>query len=158
VGDIFDLDADSAMEAVGLDAVFGLDSASGFGCAILAAFMAGFGSLGLAGTMSGWSLPVILLAAVAAGYIFGRLTLMAFKFLKAQQSAPHKETMDDLIGKSARVTLEAETGKTGEVMIEEGEVGRYHVKEIGGMELLRGDVVEIVDVQGRYLHVKKKRL
>jgi membrane protein implicated in regulation of membrane protease activity len=158
VGDIFDLDADSVLDTLGIGTLYGLDDATGFGCTILAAFMAGFGSFGLAGALSGWSLPVVVVVSVIAGYIFGRLVLIAFRFLKAQQTAPHHETMDDLIGKIARVTLEATAGKTGEVMIEEGEVARYPVKEIGGSDLKRDDVVEIVDVQGRFLHVKKKRV
>lgn len=150
--------ADNALDTVGLSPILGLDDASGFGCSVLAAFMAGFGSIGLAGTMAGWSLPVIVLVALGVGYVLGRVVVSGLKFLRAQQSAPFKASMNDLIGKAARITLDAAKNKTGEAMIEEGEVGRYPVKEISGAELKRGDVVEVVDVQGRFLHVKKKRL
>ncbi len=58
---------------------------------------------------------------------------------------------------SARVTIESAPGKTGEAMIESGAfVTRSAVKEVNGVALYRGDIVEVVNVESGLLYVKKK--
>ncbi len=149
LGDIVDIDVD------GVGAVFGGD-ATGFGCGVIAAFLAAFGATGLTGFTLGLSLPLIVVLALVVGYGLGRVVLMVLKYVYAQQSG-EVEPLERLIGTSARVTLDAATGSTGEVFVESDEVARYPVREINNADLKRGDIVEIVDVQGRFLSVKKKR-
>ncbi|MEZ4671616.1 MAG: hypothetical protein R3E39_27245 [Anaerolineae bacterium] len=57
----------------------------------------------------------------------------------------------------AKVTIDVPEGKTGEVIIEGKFVQRYPVKETSGAALRRGDQVEVVDINGGILYVKKKR-
>lgn len=149
LGDIVDIDVD------GIGDVFGGD-ATGFGCGVIAAFLAAFGATGLTGMALGLSIPLIIVLALIVGYALGRIVLLVLKYVYAQQSG-EVEPLERLIGTSARVTLDAETGSTGEILVESDEVARYPVREINNAELKRGDIVEIVDVQGRYLRVKKKR-
>jgi membrane protein implicated in regulation of membrane protease activity len=162
LGDVFQLDIEGALEGTGLDSLLGLagaaDSgeASGLGCGVIAAFLAGFGAVGLAGTVAGWNPFLLLAAAVAFGWVLGRAVVALLRFVYRQQSTDvfHNE---DLIGTSARVTINSAPGKTGEVLVELGEVRKYPVQELSGAALQRGDTVEIVAVSGRFLQVKKKR-
>ena len=149
LGDIVDIDID------GVGAVFGGD-ATGFGCGVIAAFLAAFGATGLTGVALNVSPPLIIVLSVIVAYAIGRVVVMVLKYVYAQQSGG-VEPLERLIGTSARVTLDAETGSTGEILVETDEVARYPVREINSANLKRGDIVEIVDVQGRYLSVKKKR-
>lgn len=154
-------DVDGLMESTGMDSVFGLDTPdaaeiSGLGCSVIAAFLAGFGAVGLAGTLSGWSLVVSLIGAVLIGLVFGRVVVQALVFVYRQQTEA-VGSIDRLIGESARVTIDSAPGKTGEAIIESGEITKYPIREINDAELRRGDTVEVVNVQGRVLQVKKKR-
>ena len=154
-------DMDGLMESTGMDSVFGLDTPaageiSGLGCSVIAAFLAGFGAVGLAGTLAGWSLVVSLIGAVLIGLVFGRVVVQALLFVYRQQTES-VGSIDRLIGESARVTIDSAPGKTGEAIIESGEITKYPIREINDAELRRGDTVEIVNVQGRVLQVKKKR-
>ncbi|NDJ60865.1 MAG: hypothetical protein GYB67_07050 [Chloroflexi bacterium] len=135
----------------------GLADASGFGCSIVAAFLAGFGAIGLLGAFSGWSLITTILASVVAGLVFGRAALAVFRFVIGQQS-PGITDSDDLIGTSARVLIDVPAGKTGEAMTEGQFVQKYPVREVNNAPMQRGDSVEVVNVNGGILYVKKKRL
>lgn len=158
---VIDIDIDSALESTGLDTVFGLDSAgggeaSGLGCGVIAAFLAGFGAVGLTGSIGGWNPLAMLVAAVLFGWLLGRAIVALLRFVYAQQSTDVFRS-ETLIGQSARVTIDSPAGKIGEAMVEEGEIRKYPIKEMSGLALQRGDTVEIVDINGRFLRVKKKR-
>lgn len=159
IGDAFNMDG--ALESTGLDALFGLDSpdvgeVSGLGCSVIAAFLAGFGAVGLTGTLAGWNGVVILAAAVGFGYALGRGVSALLRYVRAQQSTSVYSN-HDLVGSPARVTIDSPAGKTGEVLIEGEHILKYPVKEVNGAALKRGDIVDVVDIEGRFLQVKKKR-
>jgi membrane protein implicated in regulation of membrane protease activity len=151
-----DTGVDSVLDAVGLDIVLGLDGAeaAGLGCSVLAAFAAAFGAVGLVSTLSGWSLILSLLVALAVGMVIARLSSAALRYVYAGQ---HSEvsSIQQIIGATARVTIDTPSGMTGEIMVEKGEIARYAVKEINGEALRRGDLVEIVSVEGNQLRVRK---
>jgi membrane protein implicated in regulation of membrane protease activity len=128
-----------------------------FGLTIAAAFFAMFGAVGLLGTLSGWSVIVTLVAALIVGLVAGRAVFAFLRFIMRQQSVENTEQINDLIGKSARVTIDSPEGKTGEAIIEANYVLKYAVKEINSEALQRGDTVEIVDTASGILFVKKKR-
>lgn len=160
-GESLDLGMDGVLESSPLGGLFGLESpdageAGGLGCGVIAAFLAGFGAVGLTGTLAGWNALVILGAALAFGLVLGRLVIGLLRFVIAQQGT-RVFSSDDLIGLSGRVTIDSPAGKTGEVILEGEQVLKYPVKEVNDAPLKRGDIVEVVDIDGRFLRVKKKR-
>jgi membrane protein implicated in regulation of membrane protease activity len=141
--------------AEGLD--LGIGNADGqFGCSVVAAFMAGFGAIGLLGTLSGWNLYATIGLALVIGLITGRFLMTVLRFVMNQESTTVVSN-DTLIGMSARITINSPAGHTGEAIVEEQYVQKFPVKEMNGAELRRGDVVEIVNVSDGTLYVKKKR-
>lgn len=135
----------------------GLNFGDGFGFTVLAVFLAGFGSIGLLGSLSGWGLGMTLAVALIFGVVLGRLALGLLHWVFQQQSGKIISSEAELIGAGGRVTIDVPEGKTGEVMIEGKFIQRYPVKETSGAALRRGDQVEVVDINGGILYVKKKR-
>ena len=162
LGHVADFGIEGALEGTGIDMLLGLDTAeagevSGLGCSVIAAFLAGFGAVGLVGTLLNWSLLLIVLSAAAFGLLVGRMVVRILRFVYNQQSTD-VTSVEELVGSSGRVTINSTAGQTSEVMIESGQILKYPIKEVNGAELKRGDTVEVVAVQGRFLHVKKKRV
>jgi hypothetical protein len=158
IGDLMPIDVDGMLEGTGIDSLMGLEGAedaSGLGCSVIAAFLAGFGAVGLTGTVMAWNPLLMLLVATGFGWGLGRVVVAIMSFVFRQQSTEvfHK---DDLIGLSARVTIDTAAGKTGEAMVESGAIRKYPVQEVNGAALQRGNTVVIVDVNGPFLQVKKK--
>ncbi len=154
LGDFADIDTD-----VDVDVDVGADTseARNLGCMVIAAFMTGFGSMGLVGELSGWNLAFSLAAGAVFGLIFGRSTAAVLNFVIRQQSTD-VVTSESLIGAFARITVNIPPGKTGEAMVEAGSVMKYPVKASSDEVLLeKGDIVEVVDVREGRLIVKKKR-
>lgn len=149
-------DVDGVFEDNALGALFGVGDAEGLGCSVIAAFMAGFGAVGLTGTLAGWNILIIFVSALVFGVILGRMVTTILRFVYNQQSTS-VYSASDLIGMSARVTIDSPPGKTGEAIVEHGEVLKYSIQEINGAELRRGDIVEILEASGHVLKVKKKR-
>ena len=149
LGDSLDLD---------IEGFFGFESADadGIGCSAVAAFMAGFGALGLTGTLMGWNPIGTLLTAILIGLVIARVSMSALRFVYRQQSSPITFSAHDLIGKAGHATIDSAPGTTGEVLVEAQERHKYPVKEIDGAALKRGDRVTVVDVEGRYLRVRKQ--
>ncbi len=163
IGDIFDFGVDGAIESLGLDSLFGLDfeadtgvgEATGLGCFVISAFLAGFGAVGLTVLNAGFSLPIVVVISLVLGYAVSRLVVaMLMAVLKRQYSDDF--SLDDTIGTTATVTIDSAAGTTGEVMLE-GAGGRrkYPVKEVESTALRRGDKVEVVAIDGRFLRVRK---
>ena len=154
------INIDGVLDNTGIDALFGIDvgadDSSNLGCGVIAAFLAGFGAVGVTGTVNGWNVLLMLAVAVAFGWVLGRIMIRVMRFVNAQQSTAVFRN-EDLIGTSARVTINSAAGKTGEAIVELGEIRKYAIKEINGAALQRGDTVEIVNINGRFLEVKKKR-
>ena len=158
IGSSLDFGVDGALESIGLDSVFGVTSgggdASGLGCAILSVFFAMFGAVGVAGSLAEWNLAVILLLSTLIGWMIARVTALIMKPLIAEDSTD-LFSKQSLLGKTARVTIESPAGKTGEIMVEAGQIYKYPVKEINGEALHRGDMVEILEINGRILKVRR---
>lgn len=160
IGSSTDFGVDGIFHDLHLDALFGLDAdtsgeITGIGCSVIAAFAAGFGAVGLTATRMGWNVFVGLGLALLMGYLLGLAVTRFMQVVMASQST-ERFSSQDLIGFSARVTINTPPGQTSEVMVEEGQMLKYAAKEINGAELKRGDIVQIVDVEGTHLRVKKK--
>lgn len=171
LGDILGIDgAAEALDGIddigsmadALDSADSVDAASdassdvqGIGCLTIAAFMAMFGAIGLVGTINERSLWLILVVGVILSYTVARLVAELLKYVYRQQGNT-AYSQHDLIGKTARATINSQAGSTGEVMVEMGGLLRYPVKEVNSMALSRGDEVTIIGVDGRYLRVEKQ--
>jgi membrane-bound ClpP family serine protease len=154
VGDSFDFGIDAVLENTRLDAVFGIEDAQGLGCSAIAAFMAGFGAVGLVAARAGWSVLLSVLVALALGMVLARLTTAILRYVYAGQSTDVRSAQE-WVGKMARVTIDIPAGKTGEAMLDANEVVKHAIREINQEPLRRGDVVEVVEVHGPVLHVRK---
>lgn len=160
MGDALDFGVDGALDGTGVDVIFGIDSVEAdagdgnLGCNVIAAFLAGFGAVGLTGSLMGWNPVAITVVALASGWIFGRVVAIFLRYVYRQQYTD-AFTIEDLIGETGRITIESAAGKTGEVIIEKGQIYKYPVKEINGEALHRGDNVLVISVDGRYLNVKR---
>jgi membrane protein implicated in regulation of membrane protease activity len=151
-----DLGVDSALVSLGLDGVLGLDGAdaAGLGCSVLAAFAAAFGAVGLVATLSGWGVALSILVALAIGLVIARFSSAGLRYVYSRQHSD-VTSAHDLVGMTGRVTITTPAGATGEIMVENREIERYPVREIDGQPLARGDVVEIVALDGNELRVRK---
>jgi len=159
LGQVSDFGLDGIFHDLHLDALFGLNSEAGaeftgVGCSVLSAFLAGFGAVGLTGTRLGWNPLVGIIVALALGYLLAFGVTRTLAFVMASQST-ERFSSRDLIGLSARVTINTAPGQTTEVMIEEGQTLRYAAREVNNAELKRGDIVRVVDVDGNQLRVQK---
>lgn len=137
-----------------LDSIQGDDG--GFGCIVIAAFAAIFGAMGLLGTLSDWNLIITLVAALAIGVLAARGTLLVLRFVLKQQS-PGVQSVD-LIGISARVTINTPAGKMGEVMVEQDEIKKYPAKSEDGSAMQRGEIVLITANHGGILTVARRQV
>lgn len=172
LGDIADLDADVDVDVGGIDIdVDGaLDGLAGdiagdadvaesrnLGCMVIAAFLTGFGAMGLMGSLADWSLFFSVLAGLAFGLIFGRSTAAVLSFVMRQESTD-MVTTQSLVGTFARITIDVPAGRVGEAIAEGKSLIKYPVKATSDeVELKKGDYVEIVEVRQGRLYVKKKR-
>ena len=166
LGGMADLDTDVDVGGIDIDGdgiadVFGGDGTPGesrnLGCLAISAFLAGFGAMGLLGSLAHWHLAFSLLAGLGVGLVLGRATTAILHFVVRQESSDLL-TADSLIGAFARVTVNTPAGRTGEALVEGKSLLKYPVRVIGeGVELKKGDYVEIVEVRSGCLYVKKKR-
>ena len=124
------------------------------GCAALAVFLATFGTVGWLSALSGSAWWINVLAGLAFGFLMARLAASGLGYVKAQE-ATDVASLDRLIGQMARATISTPAGKTGEAMIEQGSVMKFPVREMNNAPLQRGDMLEIVEVRGNQLVVKK---
>jgi membrane-bound ClpP family serine protease len=149
---------DGALEGVGVDifpeALEGQDG-KGVGCGIIAAFLAGFGVVGLVADLQGAHLLVSIGLATAAGALFGGVFFAGMTFLVKQEVSGTLRTAD-LEGLTARVTIQTPPGKTGEAfVVVKNQRRRYPIREINNQALERDDLVKVVSSEGVYLYVEK---
>lgn len=150
-------DADVDMDVDSVTAADGAETRQ-IGCSVVAAFLAGFGAVGLLGSLADWGLPLSLAAALVFGLLTGRGTMAALDFVMRQQSNDLLRG-DSLVGEHARITVDTPPGRTGEAIIEGHTTLKYPVRAVSDEEALsKGDYVEIIEVQGGRLYVKKKRM
>ncbi|MBL8130649.1 MAG: hypothetical protein JNL42_02220 [Anaerolineae bacterium] len=139
------------LDSINLDFI---DGESGFGCMVVAAFLAAFGGIGLLGSLSGWNAAVTLLAGGLTGALVGRLTMRLFRFMKSQQSEPIRPR--DWVGLTGRVTINTPAGKTGEAIFEEETIAKRSVRALDGGALQQGEQVVVVEIQGGIFYVRRK--
>ena len=125
---------------------------SGISLNVIAAFCAGFGAVGLTGSLLQWPVLLTVLVSLLVGVLFGQGVTRFLRFVMKQQSN-NILTKDRLIGLNARMTINTPAGKVGEALVEEYERIKYPVEHIRGEALSRNDIVQIIDVQGGKLLV-----
>ena len=146
----FDLDLDLDLDLGEVEASEGRN----LGCLTIAAFLAGFGAVGLVAT--GLQLPLVLglLFALAIGVLVGRLTMGLLRFVLRQQSSAVID-QTSLLGKEARVTIFTPAGHVGEALVESGMLMKYPVEAVDGSPLVKGEIVTVLDVRNGHLIVRK---
>ena len=149
-GDLGDFGLD-----LGIDFGFGGgDTDGGFGAMLVAAFLSGFGAIGLIGRLSDWNLLTTLLFAAVVGLVLGRAVVSLLKFVVSQQSESIRD--ENLIGSNARVTIDVPAGKTGEAILEGTSVEKHTIRAVDDDEALsKGDSVTVVNIQNGILYVRK---
>lgn len=154
LGDLFNIDG--ALETVGLTWLLGIDAddASGMGCGVIAAFMAGTGAFGLAGLGAGLAPLVTLIAALVFGFALARLIALVLRgVLRGQRRVTFAVT--DLIGQRARITVGGGGGALAEALVEAETLLKYPARTADDAPLVHGDQVIIVGVEGGVLLVEK---
>lgn len=147
----FDVDVDVDAD---IDLDVGDGDVKGIGCNVIAAFLSGAGFMGLFGSVSGWHPIMTILVSLLVGLLLSRVVIWIMRFVWSRQSSDVL-TKSNLIGLRARVTVNTPAGKVGEVLVEEYERIKYPMKHVLDEALQKGDMVEIVDVVGGRLHVRK---
>lgn len=147
-GDIGDVEMDVDMDASGGDA-------RSLGCMVIAAFMAGFGSVGLMASFAGWDAAYSLLVALVFGLVFGRSTMGIMRWVLRQQSNDLL-TGESLVGAQARITVNIPPGQVGEAMVTAKSVMKYPVVALDReLALHKGDIVQVEQVLNGRLVVTK---
>lgn len=139
VGDIFD--------AVGFD--LSLDTNHDFGVfdsRVIAIFLTSFGGFGAIAASFGWGALGGSMFGLVGGFIFGALVFYFGKFLYNQQSSSSVST-DDLIGRTAQVTVGIKPGALGQIscLVGEEKVEKL-ARTTSGEEIKPGQLVRIESV------------
>lgn len=142
VGDVF--------EAVGFDLSAG-DSGLDFGfldSRVLAVFITAFGGFGAIAIQMGFGAVVGSLAGLLGGVVFALVVSLFGRFLIAQQ-ASSTVTDDDLIGRTAQVTVAIKPREIGQISVR---VGDERVEKVArskdGEEIKSGTLVRVAAIAG----------
>lgn len=142
IGDLF--------EAVGFD-LDGGDTGTDFGLLdsrVLSVFITAFGGFGVIGVQMGYGAAASSLIGLLGGVVFGGVVSLFGRFLIGQQ-ASSSVTDNDLIGKTAQVTVSIKPGEVGQVT---ARIGDERVERIarsaGNEEIKPGTIVTISSVAG----------
>lgn len=142
IGDIFDafgVDVDTGMD--GHD--FGV-----FDSRVISVFVTAFGGFGAISVWTGWGAVTSSMFGLLGGLVFGGVVSAFGRFLISQQSSS-TVTDDDLIGRSAQVTVAIKPGEIGQISTR---VGDERIEKIArsrdGDELKPGTIVTIAAVAG----------
>ncbi len=115
---------------------------------VLSVFITAFGGFGAIGVQLGWGALLSSLFGLLGGGIFGGIVSLFGRFLFSQQ-ASSSVTDDDLIGRTAQVTVAIKEGQVGQISCR---VGDERVEKIarstGGEELKAGTVVKVMSIAG----------
>ncbi len=143
LGDIFEMfggDADLG-GADGTD--FGL-----FDSRVIAVFITAFGGFGLIAAWAGFGTVPSSLSGLLGGVIFGGIVSAFGRFLVSQQ-ASSSVTDDDLIGRTAQVTVSIKPGTLGQITTR---IGDERVEKLArtasGDEIKPGAIVKIAAIAG----------
>lgn len=155
-------DFDNLLEGIGIDLIPDNlelgdgEGHRGIGCASIAAFITGFGAAGLAATFFELAAVWTVLVALGFGIVTGGIYLAIMTFVVRQQ-ANTLVRMEDFIGLKGHVTINSPAGEIGQVAVTvRGETKNFPAVEQNGLVLNRGDSVEVVNLEGGRLYVKKQ--
>jgi hypothetical protein len=142
VGDVF--------EAVGFD-LDGGAAGTDFGLLdsrVIAVFLTAFGGFGLIAVQSGFGAVGASIAGLIGGIVFGAVVSVFGRFLIGQQ-ASSTVTDDDLVGRTAQVTVAIKSGAIGQIT---AKIGDERVEKIArakdGAEIASGSIVKVDSVIG----------
>ena len=143
VGDVF--------EAVGFDLNGGIDAGVDFGLLdsrVIAVFITAFGGFGVIGAQMGFGAVGSSLIGLLGGVVFAAVVSAFGRFLVAQQ-ASSTVTDNDLIGRTAQVTVAIRSGAIGQIT---AKIGDERVERIArakdGAEISTGSIVKVESVIG----------
>lgn len=152
LGDIF--------EMFGGAADLGGDSGVDFGfldSRVLAVFITAFGGFGAIGVQMGYGAAASSAIGLLGGVIFALVVSLFGRFLIGQQ-ASSSVTDDDLIGKTAQVTVAIKPGEIGQITVR---IGDERVEKIarsqGDMEMKAGALVKVTAIAGDSVIVETER-
>jgi membrane protein implicated in regulation of membrane protease activity len=122
---------------------------------VLAAFLAGFGGFGLLATLGGKS----VLASIGLGLISGLILAVVLgsllKFLHKQQ-ATSVVSDKDFLGLSVQVIANVKPGEIGQGIVDvKNQRLTRGIREIKDKAMSRNDRIEVIEVRGGVLFVKK---
>lgn len=148
IGDLF--------EAVGFD-LDGGDAGTDFGLLdsrVLSVFITAFGGFGVIGVQMGYGAAASSLIGLLGGVVFGGVVSLFGRFLIGQQ-ASSSVTDNDLVGRTAQVTVAIKPGELGQIT---ARIGDERVERIarsaGNEEIKPGTIVTISSVAGDSVIVK----
>ncbi|HEX6278917.1 MAG TPA: NfeD family protein [Pyrinomonadaceae bacterium] len=143
VGDIF--------EAVGFDFDAGGDGSTDFGLLdsrVIAVFLTAFGGFGVIAAQNGYGAVASSITGLLGGVVFAAVVSVFGRFLIGQQ-ASSTVTDDDLVGKTAQVTVAIKPGTVGQIT---AKIGDERVERIArakdGLEIAAGTIVKVDSVVG----------
>jgi len=159
-GDIME-GLDGMLEGVGIDLIpdalwdHETGGIKGIGCSSIAAFMTGFGAVGLISSINDDPAFVSILWGLFAGVSLGVIYIGVTTFIARQQSNSIIQ-VSDIIGLKGSATIDSKAGEIGQVaVVIRGTMKAYPAVEENGAELHRNDPVTITKLQGGRLYVKK---
>ncbi|MBX3244089.1 MAG: hypothetical protein KF685_06500 [Acidobacteria bacterium] len=142
LGDIFEMFGGEA-DLGGDGADFGL-----FDSRVIAVFVTAFGGFGTIGVWMGWGAVGSSLVGLLGGVVFGGIVSAFGRFLISQQ-ASSSVTDNDLVGRTAQVTVTIKPGELGQISAKIGDERVEKLARIkGDSELKVGTIVKIVTVAG----------
>lgn len=152
LGDLFEMfgsHADIVADS-GLDFGF-LDSR------VLAVFITAFGGFGAIGAQMGYGAVVCSLIGLLGGVVFGGVVSLFGRFLIGQQ-ASSSVTDNDLVGKTAQVTVAIKSGEVGQIS---ARIGDERIDRIArsrdGEEIKAGTMVTVAAIAGDSVIVETER-
>lgn len=147
LGDMFEgLDVDGGLDG-GFDGHGFLDSR------VISVFVLAFGGFGAIGTQAGFGIVASSLLGLGGGVFLGGLVSVFGRFLYKQQ-ATSSVTSNQLVGRTAQVTVSIQSGSVGQVMCR---VGEERVEKLArtrsNEEIKAGAIVRIDEIAGDSLIV-----
>lgn len=143
VGDVF--------EMVGVDLGGGVDAGMDFGLLdsrVIAVFITAFGGFGVIGTQMGLGAVGSSMIGLLGGVVFAVVVSLFGRFLVAQQ-ASSTVTDNDLVGRTAQVTVSIKPGAVGQIT---AKVGDERVERVArakdGAEIGAGSIVKVESIIG----------
>lgn len=151
LGDIFEMfGSDADLGGDGHD--FGL-----FDSRVIAVFVTAFGGFGLIGAWSGFGAVTSSLIGLLGGVIFGGVVSAFGRFLVGQQSSS-SVTDNDLLGRTAQVTVTIKPGELGQIT---ARIGDERVEKLartsGGESIAIGSIVKVAAIAGDSVIVEIER-